>query len=68
MVRVWIEVSLILVSVPKEKAMTHGGPYKFDLLNSLKINTSWENFHPFLLGYQNSMKNMTLARGHLRIP
>lgn len=47
--------------------MTCGMPYKFDLLNSPKFNTSWENFHHFVLAYQNSMKHVELERGHIRM-
>ena len=36
MVRAWTEYSLISISEPEMKTVTHGKPYKFALLNSPK--------------------------------
>ena len=36
MVRVWTESSLVSISGPEKKTVTHGRSYKLDLLNSLK--------------------------------
>ena len=68
MVRAWNEVSLVSILGLEKKTVTRGRPYKFDLLNSPKINISWENFHHFLLAYNNSTKPKKLEIGHIKIP
>ena len=68
MVRVQTEVVLIPFSCLEDKIVTHGGPYKFTLLSSPKINTLWENWHHFFLAYKISMKHTYLERENTRIP
>ena len=36
LVRAWTEYSLVSISEPETKTVTHGKPYKFTLLNSPK--------------------------------
>ena len=67
LVRSWTEVFLIPVSESEVKTVTRGIHYKFAILNSPKINTLWENYHQFLLAYQNLMKPTDLERGDSRI-
>ena len=67
LVRELIKVSLVLVSESEVKTVTHGIPYKFDILNSPKINTLWENSHHFPSAYQNLTKPTELERGAPRL-
>ena len=67
LVREQIEVSLVPVLESDVKTVTRGISYKFDILNSLKINTLGENCHQFLLVYQNLTKPADLERGDPRL-
>jgi hypothetical protein len=67
MVRKQTEVSQVLVSESKVKTVTRGIHYKFAILNSLKLNTLWENCDQFLLQYQNLKKPVDLERGDPRL-
>ena len=68
LVREQTYVSLVPVSEYEIKTVTRGISYKFTILNSLKINTSWENCHHFPLAYQNLTKPADLERGDTRLP
>ena len=68
LVREHTKVSLVLVSEFESKTMTSGILYKFDIVNSPKINTLRENCHHFPLAYHNLMKPADLERGDPRIP
>ena len=57
----------VLISESEVKTVTRGIHYKFDIRNSPKINTLWENCHQFLLAYQNLMKPTDLERGNPRL-
>ena len=68
LVREQTEVSLVPVLEAEVNIVTRGIQYKFAILNSPKINTLWENYHHFLLAYQNLTKPIDLERGDSRIP
>ena len=59
------KVFLAPVSEVEVNTVTSGIQYKFDILNSPKINTLWENCHH--LAYQNLTKLADLERGDPRI-
>ena len=67
MVREQIEVFFLPVSEDEVNTVTRGIQYKFAILNSPKINTLGENYHQFLLAYQNLTKLVDLGRGDTRI-
>ena len=67
-VREQTEVSQVPISEYEVKTMTRGIHYKFDILNSPKINTLWEKCHHFRLAYQNLTKPADLERGDPRLP
>ena len=67
MVREKTEISWVPVLEYEVKIVTRGIHYKFAILNSPKINALWENYHQFLLAYQNLMTPVDLERGDPRI-